>query len=170
MWFSLKYSWTYSFASIFLDVVDLGWVNECTFFSKLFFDIILLESNRIFFITVVSWLNLVAPLLCNLTFIFINMIFFCLTITNKIKILIQERKIRIKYLCNADGALHLKRQIEIGQINLKIFLKKKIVGVWKRKLNYARTLWLLHDFCITTHLFCELYSVTPFMCNKKTYI
>ena len=123
MWFSLKYSWTYSFASIFLDVVDLGWVNECTFFSKLFFDIILLESNRIFFITVVSWLNLVAPLLCNLTFIFINMIFFCLTTT--IKILIQERKIRIKYLCNADGALHLKSQMEIGKINLKIFLKKQ---------------------------------------------
>lgn len=46
----------------------------------------------------------------------------------------------MKYLCNADGALHLKRQMEIGKINLKVFLKKKIVGVWKRKLNYARTL------------------------------
>ena len=110
-----------------INISGCSWLglSKCTFFSKLFFDIILLESNRIFFITVVSWLNLVAPLLCNLTFIFINMIFFCLTTTNKIKILIQERKIRIKYLCNADGALHLKSQMDIEKINLKIFLKKK---------------------------------------------
>ena len=49
------------------------------------------------------------------------------------KVLIQERKIRIKYLCNADGALHLKRQIEIGQINLKIFFEKKIYQEFGRE-------------------------------------